>query len=239
MDKQYILDEIRRTAAGNGGKPLGRERFAAETGIKPHQWMKFWSRFGDAQREAGFAANEKNQPYDQELLLRHVASTARQLRRFPTFADLRVSERDNPGTPSSKTILARFGSKARLVDQLAAFCHRHPDYSDVLQWCPAPGPQVESEVIAQVAHFNDGFVYLMKSGRFYKIGKTNHVGRRERELAIQLPERLRTIHEIKTDDPDGIEAYWHKRFASRRQRDTEWFDLTKEDVAAFRRRKFM
>jgi hypothetical protein len=54
-----------------------------------------------------------------------------------------------------------------------------------------------------------GFVYLLKSGRHYKIGKTNAMGRRKYELAIQLPEKLRAIHSIKTDDPDGIEQYWH------------------------------
>lgn len=78
----------------------------------------------------------------------------------------------------------------------------------------------------------------MRSGRYYKIGETNHVGRREYELAIQMPETLKLIHTITTDDPDGIEGYWHQRFASKRK-NGEWFDLAKEDVAAFRRRKFM
>jgi hypothetical protein len=83
-----------------------------------------------------------------------------------------------------------------------------------------------------------GYVYLLKSGKYYKVGRSNAPGRREYELTIQLPERVVTVHTIKTDDPIGIERYWHQRFSERRK-NGEWFALRREDVSAFRRRKFM
>lgn len=79
--------------------------------------------------------------------------------------------------------------------------------------------------------------FAIKSGRFHKIGKSNSAGRREYELAIQLPEEAKRIHEIRTDDPSGIEAYWHKRFAAKRK-NGEWFELDAKDITAFKRRKF-
>jgi len=73
-------------------------------------------------------------------------------------------------------------------------------------------------------------VYLLKSGRYYKIGRSNAVERRERELAWSTRSK-RTI-------PLGNESYWHRRFEGRRK-NGEWFELTTQDVVAFRRRKFM
>ena len=50
-----------------------------------------------------------------------------------------------------------------------------------------------------------------------------------------MPEMPRRIHVIRTDDPRGVEAYWHKRFEAKRVRpDAEFFRLDDADVAAFR-----
>jgi hypothetical protein len=140
--------------------------------------------------------------------------------------------------PNPKTF-EKFGSKAALIERVCEYCRTHAGYDDVLSLCSGYTPR-KKDVEDYREHSDEafGFVYLTKFGRSYKIGKTNAAGRRERELAIQLPEKSRTVHIIRTDDPSGIEAYWHKRFEEKRK-NGEWFELDAKDVAAFRRRKFM
>ena len=95
---------------------------------------------------------------------------------------------------------------------------------------------VKSSVARSEPKVASGFVYLMKSGRHYKIGRTSSVGRRGSELAIKIPVPPKTIHIIETDDPVGVESYWHRRFADKRG-EGEWFELTAEDVKGFKRWK--
>ena len=238
VTKTHILGEIRRTAGENGGVPLGRTRFYAETGIKESDWLgKHWARWNDAVREAGYEPNMLQGAIDNDLLLEKLALITRELGHFPTRPELRLRARRNDGFPDSKTF-GRLGHKAELAKKLADFCRVRPTYEDVTPLAAAaadrsPDPQTEPP-----GSIEFGFVYLLKFGRHYKIGRSNAVGRRERELAIQLPEKATLVHAIKSDDPVGIEDYWHRRFQDRRG-NGEWFSLSAEDIAAFRRRKFM
>jgi hypothetical protein len=240
MNKAHILEEIRRTADKNGGVPLGRSRFLAETGIRESDWIgKFWIKWSDAVREAGYEPNTKQQPFDESWLLEKLAGLVRELGHYPVAAEIRMKALEDKGFPSHN-VFSRFGRKAEVASVLLTWCESNPGWSDVEAIC-APLAEVASEdegsdSLAKATEY--GYVYLLKSGRYYKIGRSNSPGRREYELAIQLPERVKTVHTIKTDDPVGIEAYWHQRFSDCRK-NGEWFELRREDISAFRRRKFM
>ncbi|NLF07866.1 MAG: GIY-YIG nuclease family protein [Pirellulaceae bacterium] len=239
LTKAYILQEIKRTAKENGGKPLGQKKFVSETDIKISDWYGIhWARWGDALREAGFVPNKLTNAYDDSYLLDKLAQLAYELERLPTSADLRFKAHNSPEYPSISTF-EKIGSKPEAVARLLDFCQDTTKYKNVVQMCREYVPRKDkSSATSAKPTINDGFVYLLKSGRFYKTGRTNDIGRREYELAIQLPKKVKKVHVIRTDDPVGIEAYWHKRFKNKRK-NGEWFELNSKDVAAFKRRKFM
>jgi hypothetical protein len=79
----------------------------------------------------------------------------------------------------------------------------------------------------------------VKSGKLYKIGYSDNHWRRKSELHKQTSEGITEVHTIAAiDDAPGIEKYWHERFKEKRQHG-EWFDLSAEDISAFKKRKFM
>ena len=240
MDKAHILHEIRRTAESNGGVPLGRSRFLAETGIRKSDWIgKYWIKWSAAVREAGYEPNTKQRAFEDKWLLGKLAAFVRELGHFPVSAEIRMKAGQDKDFPSHN-VFSRIGRKAQLAAAVLTWCESNPGWSDVEAICaPLAEATVEDrESTASAAAVEYGYVYLLKSGKYYKIGRSNSPGRREYELAIQLPERVKTVHTIKTDDPAGIECYWHQRFSNRRK-NGEWFELRREDVSAFRRRKFM
>lgn len=140
--------------------------------------------------------------------------------------------------PGKEVFRERLGVKSSIAARLIKRCGAENGYEDVLAICqPLVAQSTKAVNFGAPTPEQIGSVYLLKSGRYYKIGRTNAMGRREYELAIQLPDKVALIHEIKTDDPAGIEFYWHRRFKER-QKNREWFALTPKDISAFRRRQF-
>ncbi len=237
MKKEHILQEIKRTAEANGGVALGMKTFEQETGIKVEDWLGWhWARWGDAIREAGLTPNQMTTAFGESFLVEKYIALTRELGKLPVKADMKLKRRSDRGFPDALT----FGSKPELVKRVAAYCQNRAGYEDVLLLCERyiPPRATKAPEDAEAVEGEIGFVYLIKSGKFYKLGRSNAAGRREYEISIQLPEKLKTVHVIRTDDPPGFEAYWHNRFETKRK-NGEWFDLDAADVAAFKRRKFM
>lgn len=247
IDKQHILDEIRRITKASGRKPPGLNEFKNETGINKYDWFPHhWVRWGDAQEEAGFARNKFQEPFPRDLLLEKFIGLIRKTKlrnklRFPIEGEVLAEKRNDPDFPHSVVFCRCFGGKSQLAAAILEHCRARSGFEDVIAACEDV-LKTNTQMVKKEKESWDqeavGSVYLMKSGRHYKIGRTNAVGRRQYELAIQLPEKANTVHVIKTDDPSGIEAYWHKRFEAKRG-NGEWFELKAEDIKAFRRRKFM
>lgn len=233
--RQEILDEIKRTAKENGGHPLGVARLESETGIKPYDWEKFWARLGDAQQEAGFTPSQMQSGYKHEFLIEKIIGLTRKIGKVPTYREVTVERSNDPELPNKKTF-GRLGTKEQLVKKVLEYCKDKDGYDDIVGLCAPIAKNLGEQENPEDASGDEaiGEVYLFKSGRFYKIGRTNDTVRRGTELRIQLPEKMDLIHSIKTDDPSGVEAYWHRRFESKRTIG-EWFNLNSVDIKAFKR----
>jgi len=245
MDKSYIINEIKRTAVNNGGKPLGRIRFYKETGIKESDWYgKHWSKWSDAITEAGFSPNTLQQPLDADFLLQKFVELIIEIDNYPVKGDLLMKARNDPTFPSHNTF-QRFGEKPDLAIAVIEYCKRQGCDPKVIDICK-PVTKIKKrakarDVVADgsaIPNKEIGYVYLIQFGNEYKIGTSGNVEQRFRQLRTQMPYEGKIIHTISTGDPNGIEAYWHNFFRSKRLKG-EWFDLSASDISYFKKRTMM
>lgn len=243
MTREEILEAVRDVVRRTGKVP-GRMLFENETGIRQHEWYgRFWPRWGDVLSEAGFSPNQKTTSADRDAVAAAYLQWVEELGRLPTEGELRVKNHSSKDFPGRQAIRNALGLKAERVRTLLDYAmstgaaeRTISVLREAVDATPVPVDMHDTEALQpEVA---EGFVYLMRSGKNYKIGRTNALDRRQYEIGVQLPEKFEPIHSIRTDDPSGIEAYWHSRFHAKRL-NGEWFRLSADDVRAFKRRKFM
>lgn len=235
--REVILSEIRRLARDAGGKPPGKMVFTRLTGIQESAWSgRHWARWSDALAEAGLQANALQQRFSTADVLSLVIEGCRHYGRIPTVAEMKLYRRDNPSFPSKGTIAHHFPTRSALLQALADRTASDGSLAEVAAMVEREKPPSAPAPDCRTA-LAEGHVYLLKSGDFYKVGRSDDLERRIKEVRVALPEAVTLVHAIRTDDPPGIEAYWHRRFAAQR-RNGEWFSLTAADVSAFRRRRY-
>jgi hypothetical protein len=244
MTREHILSEIKRTADENGGIPLGIGRFREATGVRKEDWYGiFWTKWSDAQIEAGLEPNRFSLPaFDEMWMLHKIIDYVRELGRFPTIPEFKMKRNNDSEFPNTNTLRKRLGSKLQMIEKVLDYCRADNGFDDIIEIClPLCGflkaNKKSSECISD-ANEEIGHVYLLKHDKVYKIGKSIDVSKRYKDIKVQMPHKTEEIHVIKTDDPSGIEAYWHNRFKDKRL-EGEWFKLSVQDVKAFKKRKFM
>jgi hypothetical protein len=238
VTKEAIVSEIRRLAQERDGR-IGLKTFLKATGIPEKQILgKHWATWNEALTDAGIKAASFARPRTPEgSVLEALAQLVARLQKWPTENELSLARRRDSSFPSLK-VIRRLRTAGTLPAKLLAHCADRGDL-DVVREIAAQ--QTSREPVAGGSYDRapvQGYVYMMRSGRRYKIGRSNSPARRHREVRLDLPDPTNLVHSIETDDPNGIEAYWHRRFESKRIRDTEFFNLDGADVAAFKRRRY-
>lgn|SRR3990167_4969881 len=231
MNKDDILSEIRRTTTENDGKPLGQARFRDATGIGPYEIGKHWAKYSDAIKEAGFLPNDLWTLVPDEILVPQMIRLIRKLNKYPTFGEMRLYQLEEP---EFRYQVIKKRQQGPMVRAILDFCKDKSEHKDIVGIC---APLQKKSVLAteDTKAISYGFVYLIRGhvGE-YKIGHTNLVDRRVSELGATFPVEQKLTHHFKTDDPAGVEAYWHNRFSNKRMKG-EWFNLNAADVSAFKR----
>ncbi len=212
ISKEEILSEIRKFVAAHDGEIPGERRFATATRMKESAWKgKYWARWTDAVREAGYDPNAKNQKIPDENILEQLAAFITKLGYFPIRDEINIQARTAPGFPVWQTIKKRFGGMPETAAAILEFSRKAGD-PVLAELCEA---RLKREVLKPTPTGNSrtptnakaGFVYLKYSPslRLYKIGKANDPNKRGAGISLLLPEDLVPKHEIKTDCPYILE----------------------------------
>lgn len=185
LSRDQIIAEIRKIAEARGGRPPGRLMFERETGIRMAEWYGVhWPRWGDALIEAGYEPNTKQGKLSCEDVLRHYAEAVRHFGRIPAEIDIRMYSRERKEFPGHTTFANHFGNKAGLIAALTEWVQQHEEFADLIELMPEPVAAQDEPDTAR----GEGFVYLLKSGDHYKIGRSDDIVRRAKQITVTLPE---------------------------------------------------
>jgi hypothetical protein len=242
--KDQLIALLQESARSNGDCPLGANAFFRQTGLsKQTLWDVGIRSYGDLCEIAGYQRNELKKSIDTDRLLESLAVLTEKLGRYPDTTDRHIAHRSDSTFPSSRAFLTAQKKNGSLDRQLQAWCRSRPQYATALKIVDAKLSQAEtSRPPSQTKKIVAGYVYLLRygnTGRDYKIGMSDDAGRRHSQLSGMFPGDLRIVHVIETDDPRGIERYWHERFDTKLVKGKkEIFRLDASDVSAFKSRKY-
>ena len=172
--KQHIIAEIQRLAAARGGR-IGIRAFCSETEIPEHQILGVhWARWNDALTEAGVGTGSFFQPRTEDAsVVEAFALLVHKLNKWPTQSDLQMERRRNGSFPSIR-VIRRVRRASPFASRVLSYCAGRADLADVATIATevAKAESAEAPVLDSASIV--GYVYMMRSGRRYKIGHPTH-----------------------------------------------------------------
>ncbi len=240
LTKQEIIKELQRYAKENGGKTPSEKVLFENTDVGITDRRKYWSNYGELVLESGLTPNEFDKTkYTHKQLCSMFIKVMREKGKWPTRGVLDVIHHNDHSFPDSSSFYSKLGlvSTGKLPKTILEYIGDKRGYKDVVTICNSIIQNTENESSSQEDEsVIAGYVYLGKQHGSYKIGKSKDPNRRRDDITLLGPEPFTLIHEIKTDDMNGIEKYWHERFNLKHKRG-EWFTLSTADIKAFKRWK--
>ncbi|KKS98531.1 MAG: hypothetical protein UV73_C0001G0052 [Candidatus Gottesmanbacteria bacterium GW2011_GWA2_43_14] len=234
--KQDIIKELQRYAKEIGKTP-SQKVFFDNTEVGIYDRMRFWPNYGELVREAGLTPNEFDKTkYNHDQLCRLFIRMVRDGGKWPTRGILDVKHHSDLSFPDSSTFYKKLGLTSELAKTILKFVGDKRGYKDIVDICNIVIRENEDINFPAEEGVVPGYIYLGKQNGSYKIGKSKNPNRRREDITLLGSEPFELVHEIKTDDMNGVEKYWHERFKSRHKRG-EWFNLTRTDISAFKQWK--
>lgn len=248
--KEEIIKELQKCAKENGGKTPGEHNFYEYAEIGIYDLHKLgWANWRELVLDAGLIPNKFDKTkYNHEQLCELFIEAIHEKGRWPTRGELEVKHHKDSNFPDAGTFYKKLGLvlTGDLATNLLEYVKDKRKYKDIVSICSSFLESLNRNTTTEDSQLHDhiGYVYLLKSNlgsaAAYKIGKTSDPERRVLELNQPSNEQI-LIWKIKTDDPTGIERYWHDRFQLKRlyphRTKDEWFKLKPSDVKAFKRWK--
>lgn len=229
---EKIIVQLKAAVDRNGGQPPSLRSFFQAAGLNQRDLVRAgWPTYGALLKSQGFEPAKMKRGYTNEEVFRPLAELAVRLGHFPTQNEREVERHRNPVFPSSEAYIRR-GRGAMLEHALRAWCDGTNSFPDLVPKLKqgAATAQVSGPIVK-------GYVYMLRdgnSGKRVKVGKESVEGARQAAAATWL-ENPKAIHRIATDDPEGVERYWHERFKKEGKHVVrELFDLLPSDIAAFK-----
>lgn len=242
LTKEEIIKELQKYAKELGNKTPSEKNVYENTSIGIMDRRKYWANYGELVQEAGLTPNTFDKTkYTDKQLFKFLIEVIREKKKWPTRGILEVKHHNNPSFPDYSTFTRKFGLTNAIAQAVLNHVKDRKGFEDIIGICNSIIEKSE-ENDESISVNGIGYVYLLKStlrnATAYKIGRTKDIESRKAQL--RQPSNVdELLHYIETDDPIGVEKYWHNRFEQKRlypqKPKDEWFKLTPSDVKVFKR----